>query len=492
MKNIVGVVDIGTSRSKVSVYRVHSNKLELVHREEYSSGLRVEADRAEQDPEVVYKIIRHGARVAREKNAAIIGVSVYRGSIIAWRRDGSPLSPIITWLDKRSLFYYDRAPVLLKLASRLPVIGKVFMPGSPLLLLLSLTRQDPVVGEAVKRGEGFLWSLDGFISYRVSGRYLADPASSALSGLIHPGSLSRIGLVARIAGLDWLPLPEFFYHTEVVGEIEGIDVGPIIADQQAGVIGLGCLEEGCLKATLGTGFFLDYCTGSRLVLSPGGGLIPLLVLYTESRRIYGVEGFLAGVGLYIEYLAEKLGWGYEVFDRARWYRAGALVLPMPSGLRSPFSPYLEPTWLGSVLPLGPEEASSAVVLGISLGIASIYERLVERLGAPNSIRVSGGLARLRGVVDGVSSATSSEVLVAREKSDSSLGVAILAAIASGIVEEKFLYEHSTEYTRVRYERIIPRGVVALWEKLVTALGRRSFWRRYRRLLEEILFESQKR
>jgi len=491
LKNLVGVVDIGTSRSKISVYKLSDSRLELVHREEYSSGLRIEDGRAEQDPETVYKIIRHGARVAREKNTRILGISVYRGSIVAWRRDGTPLSPVITWLDRRSLLYYDKASIRVKLASRLPVIGKVFRPGSPTLLILSLLESDPIIKGVVERGGGFLWSLDGFIAYRVSNRYIADPSSSALSGLVHPGRLSRLGVVARMAGLEWLPLPDFFYHTEVIGEVEGVEVGPIIADQQAGVIGLGCLGEKCLKITLGTGFFLDYSTGGELVLSPGDGLVPLLVLYTRARRVYGVEGFIAGVGLFIEYLAEKLGWGYDVFDRARWYNAEALVLPTPSGLRTPSAPYLEPIWLGSILPLGPEKGSSAVLLGASLGVGSIYKRLVGRRGAPTSIKLSGGLSRLRGVVDSVASAIGSEVLLAREKSDSSLGVAVLTAIASGIVEEKFLYEHDTEYTRTRYERLLPRGAVTAWEKLATALGRRSFWRRYRKVLEEILFESQK-
>jgi len=60
------------------------------------------------------------------------------------------------------------------------------------------------------------------------------------------------------------------YGNIVSGALTGVPIGGLVGDQQAALIGNKCLNQGEAKCTYGTGAFLLFCTGDKIVKSNHG------------------------------------------------------------------------------------------------------------------------------------------------------------------------------------------------------------------------------
>ncbi len=482
--SLVASIDVGTSRVKLRIYDA-DNGFRPVYGEAVEAPLVRRGYIAEQDPSRLREIVFHMLETAAKRGVRAVGFSVYRASVVAWKRDGTPLTGIVTWMDRRSLAVYDALPLHLKLTSRLPVVGTVFKPGSPLLMMRHFLSQ-PRVGDAVRRGEAYLWTLDALLAHWVTGRFVADPCNAALTGLIDPRGLKPFPLIPRLAGLEELPLPEIAMHDEVLGEWSGVEVGPIIADQQAASLGLQCLERGCMKVSLGTGMFLDYTVGRKPLLGAGEGLVPLVLLRTSRTTLYGVEGFLAGPGILVDSLVASFFEDYEDLARhAESEEDAALLVPSVAGLRVPHRPFMEGALLGITPKPSKAMLARGAVAGIALAAADIYYRLVDAVGEePRDLRVGGGLSRLGPLVKLMARWVGRPLKVSIDPEDSARGSAMLAALATGLLGR--LEDVQVSLKTVEPDHMdgpdLPE-VVEAWRGLIGVLGSKSFWKKLRRTLE---------
>ena len=475
MARLVGAVDVGTSRVKAVAVTAEG---EVVRAEEVRLELSAGGGRAEHDPARLLRAVRWGLGRLREWGAACAGLSVYRGSVVAWERGGRPLTPVVTWMDRAGLTW--RPPLPARLARLLPLLRTALLPGSPALTMGYLLERHGL-RDGVCRGEVYVWTLDAFLAYSLSGRYVGDPASMGLTGLINPLTLRRLPLVARLLGLECVEEPEPLPHDEVLAEVGGVEVGPIIADQQAAVVGLGCARPGYVKVTMGTGVFVDAVVdGPRLPLS--ADLIPVLVLHARRSRLYGVEGFAAGVGASVD-LAVELGLirGYEELEEAVEPPSDAVAVPLLGGSRTPYLP--EAGLLIAVLnpTRGRGELARAVAHGVAAVAAAVLRRVVGYVGAVREVRVGGGLARSRVLVQLLADYSGLELRVASDPYDSARGAAVLAARACGLAD----WPHEGE-VRVRLRTVRPRGGgevgSATYELLKRKLGA-GLWRALRGYLD---------
>ncbi|MEB3861856.1 MAG: hypothetical protein GSR84_06515, partial [Desulfurococcales archaeon] len=350
-------IDVGTSGARLSVYR---EDLALESRLESRLGLRLHGGRVEQDPLELLRVFRELVGKASRLGCKVLGVSLYRGSVLAWSR-GRPLSGIVTWMDSRGVEEYYRLPPHVRLASILPGVGKAIKPGSPALAMRSLARSHP--GARV-------WSLDAFLAEALTGEFISDPGQATLTGLYNPYTLKPLTIVQRLLGLR-LEVPQLAYHDEPLTSIEGVQIGPLAPDQQAASIGLGCLRPGCIRATLGTGMFISAALEGRPPLATGS-LVPLVNLATRGERMYGVEGFAAGVGMVYEAFAKVLGGFKEIEEKARKAREASPVVPVLAGLRTPYMPLLRGAVLGVAPGFTGESLARGLIAGTILTFLAIY------------------------------------------------------------------------------------------------------------------------
>ncbi|BAN89697.1 carbohydrate kinase [Aeropyrum camini SY1 = JCM 12091] len=456
---------------------MYGEDLGLVARYSRELPLILGGGRVEQDATVLIGRVREMLEKAGRSGCSVVGLSVYRGSVVAWRR-GEPLGGVVTWMDSRGLEEYSRLPPLARLASKTPVLGKALQPGSPALVIRRLWLSHP--GARV-------WSVDGFLSDLLTGEFTSDPGQAALTGLISPYSLKPLASVIRLLGLGGLELPRLHFHDTPLSRVDGVAVGPMVADQQAASIGLGCLRAGCAKATLGTGLFIDAPLEGGLPLFTGD-LIPVVNLALPGRVCYGLEGFAAGVGMVFDAFARVLG-GFGVLEeKALEPGDPAPVVPVLAGLRTPYRPLLR----GAVLGVSPGFTAASLAKGLILGtlltLLTIYRELAGRVGGFRELRIGGGLSRLGLLASSIASAVGVRVYRSVDYNDSARGAALVAGYASGVVSRQDLLNPPVSLVEVEPLEGLRLSGVDAWLGLVDALASKDFWKR----LEEIRRSSWER
>jgi len=120
----------------------------------------------------------------------------------------------------------------------------------------------------------------------------------------------------------------------------GIPIAGVAGDQQASMVGHGCLQPGTAKNTYGTGCFLLVHTGRRMVRSRHG-LITTLVYDGTDRPAYALEGSVFIAGAAVQWLRDALGVirsADETEAIARRVRdtGGVYVVPAFVGLGAPY------------------------------------------------------------------------------------------------------------------------------------------------------------
>ncbi|WP_069807802.1 FGGY family carbohydrate kinase [Vulcanisaeta thermophila] len=421
-----GVIDIGTTNIKLFIY---DEELNMRYQESLSTTLITSHGGVyvEHDAESLRDSVLHLINIARDKGARVIGFSTYRASVVAWDRDARPLINVITWLDTRTLEVLRTFPI--SLYRKLPILKGVLMHSSPTAQILWLIRnRRDIINEAV-RGNAYIGTLSSYLAYLVGRKYVNDASNEALTGLWHPGSMRRLGLVYELLGIPRELSPEVVDNIYDFGEINGVKVSVIIADQQAAMVGEGCLLPGCGKITNGTGSFVDAPVGSFKLVN--GGLIPLLILRVGKRVYYGVEGFLPTSGAVIDWLVRNgMLRGVEELDVLPEYSGGLVAIPSLAGLNIPQKPCAKGLLYGFSLDTKREHIARAVVEGIVQLIALIYDRVV-RITNVRFVRVDGGLAKSTLFLRLLATALGVPVERQEDPEVTARGVAALLAVSEG-------------------------------------------------------------
>ena len=374
-------IDLGTSRAKL---RVYDEEGRLVERADRPEPLHKQGGKAWHDPEELKKILGELMNIAREAGARAIGVSLYRASVAAWRPGGEPVTRIILWLDRD---LHRRAADLLplpgRIARRLPIYNRVLAPWSPLPLIGMLHRENP--GARV-------WTADALLLEWLGHGYKSEPAAAALTGAINPASLRPVPLALRLAGASGLEVPEIGYNVLEPGPH---GVSAMLPDQQAALVGLGC-GTGCVKLSLGTGFFADTVLPGKPPIPPPRGLVPLVVYRVPGETRWGLEALAPGAGYAVDSIVRAIGgWGeiggLSPEDCKDW--PGAILIPVYSP--HPAFPRLSrPVLVGPLSGRGRAEIACAAIMGaVGLAVHTLH-LLASKAGRPSRIVITGGLTRL--------------------------------------------------------------------------------------------------
>jgi len=386
------------------------------------SPLRVKGLRTWHDPWELLNNIKMLVGKAERIGVRALGIALYRASPAAWRPGGEPLSNIVLWLDRE---FREEAvkllPLLAKIASRLPVVGVAFSPASPLPAMSILRREYG----------GRVWTIDSLVAEWVGAGFVTVASVASLTGIFHPTSLRRLTPLASLAGIPANEIPLLVGEAEVEGRISGVKVSAIAADQQAALIGLGCLEVGCVKLALGTGGF---ATSPHVIRFEG--VQPLTVLLHNGRVYAGSETMIPGIGMVVERLAPLLG-GFREMEAVDGIKCleewNGGVLAMISRPHSTPGGHL-PTLFIPLIPEKPSWLSCSIVIGLGLTIVSLLAPHVRVL-KPRVMAV-GGLSRIRGSLDITAAALGLTIESYPHIEASARGVAFLAAVGVGDFELK--------------------------------------------------------
>jgi len=408
---IYSCVDVGTTRIKLSVF---DETLRRIHAE--ALGVPVSAE-GRQDAEELFRAVKHLADTGKELGARSLGIATYRASTVAWDREGRPLTPVVTWTDRGSEATYKRLPSYVKLLGKLPPFDLIISPYSPVLKFLRLKELNSSLEGSM------LWTVDSYLAYRLTGRFVSDATNACLTGIVDPRSMKEIGIVKSLFKLR-METPELVENAQHFGSYNGMEVNSLIADQQAASVAECAFEAGIGKVTNGTGTFVDIPTTG---FSRRGELIPLVLLKHRGRVWFGVEGYLPTTGKAVDTM---LTWGLlSGYSDLETKPAGDVIfIPALSGLQVPRIPNAKGIIAG--LNLGSDRA--AIVSGLLKSIAFHVRLVLEQSGEKlQTLRADGGLSKSNSLLRMISAATGTTVQRDTDTEATSRGLAMLQMVATG-------------------------------------------------------------
>lgn len=412
---------------------------------------------SEQDPREWWKALVTSCRQAVRggENLAAVGLTTQRATVVPVDREGEPLHPAITWMDTRT------SPSLPPLAERFPMR----------MVAHKLVWFRDALPEVFEKAHLFL-TAEAYLLRRLTGNSVSDPVNSSYS-LLDTRKLEWSWELSEAFGIPLEKLPPVKPPGTVAGELLprtadelGLPPGlPVVVgggDQQCSALGLGVLEPGTVKATTGTGTFVDAVVGE-----------PLLDFYEPSCRMFCLphvvrgkwclEAVMPGTGLIYRWFRDelsekekeegkKLGVDpYELLNReaegAEPGSRGLLVVPLFSYSR------------GLFLNLSFSHTRAHLIRAIleSNGYTlRLFLDLMESMGVSVSeLRVDGGGARSPLWRQIQADITGKPVVLTETVEDaSSLGAALLAGVSAGIY--KNMEDAVVRTVRVK-ERREPRG-----------------------------------
>jgi glycerol kinase len=231
----------------------------------------------------------------------------------------------------------------------------------------------------------------------------------------------------------------------VLGEASALPGAPLIAglagDQQASLVGQGCVRPGLAKATFGTGAMLDLCVGDKRPAFPRrgpGGTFPIVAWSQGGSITWGIEAIMMSAGSCVEWLrddlrivssaAESDGLAASCVDSG-----GVWFVPALLGLGTPLWDYgARGTLLGLTRGSGRAEVARAVLEGIAHRGADLLEAAETDSGLSiGSLRVDGGMSANRTFIQALANAIGRPVETSAVTEATTLGAAYLAGVGVG-------------------------------------------------------------
>jgi glycerol kinase len=428
------VIDVGTSGVRGAVVRPDATVTAVHHRHVLPSspapGL-VEFDvmaLADAALSVALAALEEGGPVAA------VGVSNQRASTIVWdRATGEPVGPGLGWQDLRTV------GACLVWQSQ----GLRFAPNESATKLAHLLDEaDPDRTRDLCFG-----TVDTWIAWHLSGGelHVTDLSNAAVTGLMRGDASAWNPAVLEALRVPESVLPTLVDTSGVVGAAGALPGAPpltaLVGDQQASLVGQGCVRPGLAKITFGTGGMLDVCMGPERPTSErqgAQGTFPIVAWRQDGKLAWGVEAVMLAAGTNVEWLRDDLGLiatADESHDVAAACESAGDVVYVPAllGLGTPRWDYgARGTLLGITRGTGRPELVRAVLEGVAHRGADLVEATEADTGLPiPRLRVDGGMSANPTFVQALADATGRPIEVSPEREATTLGAGFLAGLAVG-------------------------------------------------------------
>ena len=308
-------LDIGTTTAKALLFDVNGKELAIAEKP-YPPLITPEPGWFEQEGEDVWNAcvdVLHRVSAQLDSSTQILAVALacQGGSLIPARADGTPLYPMITWMDKRS------EPVVRKwraegLESKIrDITGWLLDPGLPLPMIAWIREHKPEIFAQTER-----WlSLNDYIAHQLTGAFTMTPSLGAAMQFfnIRTGEWSQeICDLVGIKTSQFSPIQPadavIGYPTDEVSRLTGIGTGvPVInggQDHSAEAVTLGMTSAGDAWLGTGTAWVIN-----GIMEEPAVERVPsnMSLNYHTLPQRWTISQLIGGIGASMEWWI-NLGW----------------------------------------------------------------------------------------------------------------------------------------------------------------------------------------
>jgi len=433
------VIDIGTSGVRAAVVDARAK----VHHEHYLESLPdtpadglVEFD-ARGYIDAAIDCARRTLADADAAGTAVasIGISNQRGSAIVWDGGtGEPVAAAQGWQDLRTI------GDCMMLAAE----GFRFAPNQAATKFAGIWNGvDPDRTRSLRCGtpeSWLIWCLTEGASF------VTDPSNASITGLSTADAAAWDDAILERLGLPVGSLPRIVDSSGPLGIATVFDrpipITGVAGDQQASLVGQGCVRPGTAKVTFGTGGMLNLCVGPDRP-TPGmrsaAGTFPLVAWRRGDEQMWAIEALMLSAGTNVQWLRDDLG----IIDTAAHsaevaaacdHTDGVYYVPAQLGLGTPHWDYgARGVLIGLTRGSGRPQVVRAVLEGVAHRGADLLEAAERDSGLHiDALRLDGGMSENPVFCQAVANATGRRVEVAPVKDATALGAAFLAGLESGV------------------------------------------------------------
>lgn len=418
---------------------------------------------------------------------AAIGITNQRETTLIWDREsGAPIAPAIVWQDRRTADACEAMKAKgweAEVQAETGLLIDPYFSGTKIAWLL-----DNVAGARARAEAGQLafGTVDTYLIWKLTGGQThATDLTNASRTLLYPLS-TESGASWSAAMLEKLDIPGSLLPDvkpsgatfgETSPDLFGREI-PIlsaIGDQQAALVGQGCLSPGTAKITYGTGAFLVANTGDARPVSTNRLLGTLGYGISGGGAAYALEGAIFNAGTVIQWLRDELGLIKDAAESERLAadlsdNAGVYLVPAFTGLGAP---HWEAGARGTIS--GLTRAASAAHL-VRAGLESAAYQTNELLtafaadGADVSLlRVDGGMSANNWLMQFIADICDRPVERPDFMEMTALGAAALAGMQLGWVSEADWAERSAPGQRFepKMDPAQRTALIAGWQDAMT-------------------------
>lgn len=381
---------------------------------------------------------------------AAIGITNQRETVVVWdRKTGRPIHPAIVWQDRRTADVCEglvRAGVEPRVSE---VTGLLLDPYFSATKIAWLLDNVPGARARAEAGDLLAGTMDTWCIWNLTG------------GMVHATDATNASrtLLFDIQAQDWsaemlelfeVPaalLPKVLDCAGDYGETSAgllgaaVPIRGVAGDQQAALMGQGCIRPGEMKATYGTGCFMLLNTGAARPVS-GARLLTTVAARVDGRTTYALEGSIFVAGAAIQWLGEGLGItggprAAEALARTARPGNGVVVVPAFTGLGAP---WWDADARGAIFGLtrdaGLAEISAATFDACALQTRDLVEAMQadapDAFGAEAELRIDGGMSRSAWFSQRLADLTNLPVCRVSYEETTALGAALFAGLGAGV------------------------------------------------------------
>jgi glycerol kinase len=445
-------IDQGTTSSRAILFTKEAGVLGVAQQE--LPQLFPHNGWVEHDPNDIWQTVLSTSREVLAKNNVnpeeiiAIGITNQRETTLVWnKKTGKPIYNAIVWQDRRTSDYCKKMStdeLCQTISDKTGLLLDPYFSATKICWILDNVEGAKAQAQAGELAFGtidtyLLWQLTDGKEHRTD----ATNASRTLLFNIHTQQWDH-----ELLDLFEIPesmLPRVMDSADEFGSTNAnifgapIRVCGIAGDQQAALVGHACFEQGMAKSTYGTGCFLMLNTGDKALTSKNR-LLTTVAYRLKGKPTYAIEGSIFMAGATMQWIVDDLKLLSNASESESLVKDmpldhGVFLVPSFTGLGAP---YWDPNARGAILGLTRDSGVSHIVAAAlqSVGYQTKdLQKAMERDGLrPTVLRVDGGMVKNNWVLTFLSNILGATVERPTVTETTSLGVAYLAGLQTGVFE----------------------------------------------------------
>ena len=403
------------------------------------------------------------------EDIAAIGITNQRETTIVWdKATGRPVYNAIVWQCRRT------APLCEqlrqegweeKVREKTGLLIDAYFSGTKLRWILDNV---PGARERAERGELLFGTVDTWLIWNLTGgkAHVTDYSNACRTMLFNINTLEWDRELCEALRIPLCMLPKVVSNSEEYGtltahimgldELQGVPICGAAGDQQAALLGQGCLFPGEAKNTYGTGCFAVMNTGAVRPVSRNG-LLSCVAWGVGGKVDYCLEGSVFNAGSTVQWMRDELhliqsAEETQTLAESVEDNGGVYLVSAFTGLGAPhWDMYARGAIVGLTRGTTRAHIARAGLEGIAYQVTDLVRAMEQDAGAPMQIlRMDGGASVNRFLMQFQADILRCPIDRPAMVETTALGAAFLAGLHAGV------WSNMTDIIRIRESNCIFR------------------------------------